>query len=580
MILNGRNSNFVLKLPVGFIPKSVADRYSAYANSVHYPYLDVAHMVEATLQGVSIPGLSVETVQQTRQQSMQTYKGSKPVNAGFDKTLTLTFKLIDGYVNWSCLHEAIESHIQIFEPGQPLYWNDLRLCSLDRFGNIINVFTYNRIVLTALDGLNPSYANVSPDFQTFSMTFTYNIFDMEFKPVAPAQRKLFTIGDVITNHQPSIIPKPAPLVLPVIPIVIAKKLNDYTPTELVDNYSKINLVRALLVKSLGNNIHDKFVVPNLGENYFTVEPGFSIATMTMTINGVVQINPEVSIVNGKLFVNADMDLYPGDVLELNYPNIFLKNTSVNNASASLDVTKPINEYTPAEIVDNYSSIDSVKTLLVKSLSSSNIHGSFVVKQSGVNYFNVDPGFSLDTMLMTINGVKQLDPAVYVLDGQLVVGSSFDLYPGDVVELNYPNVPIQGATVQQSTQIAGIPTTVQDDTVNNNNILGTSYSAVVDTYVTNTTGGYIASDIVGDNDKVRNLLRSNSRSTNIHRSFVVSHTGDNYFTVDSSFTISNMYMMVNGIKQLYPNVSIIDSQLLISKDMNLYPNDIVELIYFP
>jgi len=304
MILNGRNSNFVLRLPVGFIPAKVAQRYEGYANSVNYPYLDVSHMIESTLQGVIIPGLTMDTVQQTRQQSLQTYKGSRPVNAGYDKTLTLTFKLIDGYINWSCLHEAIDYYTQIFEPGQPVYWKDLQLYSLDRFGTIINVFTYNRIVFTGLEGLNPSYSNVSPDFQTFTMTFTYNIFDLEFKPV------IAKASDILRSpYVPSV---PAPVV----------SINSFTPQQIVSSYNQISDVKDILLQGIlsldDNTRYSKFSVLLRGEQQITVDSTINISTVNVYINGVRQITPDYIVRDTILTVPASLGLEQGDELEITY----------------------------------------------------------------------------------------------------------------------------------------------------------------------------------------------------------------------------------------------------------------------
>lgn len=303
MILNGRNSNFILKLPVGFIPKVVADHYEAYANSAHYPYLSVAHMVESTLQGVTIPGLTQETVAQTRQQSMQTYKGAKPVNAGYDKTLTLTFKLIDGYVNWSCLHQSIDEQTQIFESGQPLYWKDLRLYSLDRFGNVVNMFTFNRIVFTSLEGLNPSYANVSPDFQTFTMSFTYNIFDLEFKPIlSNEKKKILTVGSGLVYHPP-------------IGGGSFKNLNDYSPIEILNGYTQVQQLRDLLLNNLR---YQMFVIEITGAQHLMIDPSFNPQSVQLTINGIEQIDPIYAMADGMLFLGEDMQLFTGDIVEVKY----------------------------------------------------------------------------------------------------------------------------------------------------------------------------------------------------------------------------------------------------------------------
>jgi len=305
MILNGRNSNFILKLPVGFIPKVVTDDYEGYANSAHYPYLSVAHMVESTLQGVSIPGLNQETVQQTRQQSTQSYKASKPVNAGYEKTLTLTFKLVDGYINWSCLHQAIYEQTQIFEPGQPLYWKDLQLYSLDRFGNVVNVFTFNRIVFTSLEGLNPSYANVSPDFQTFTMAFTYNIFDLVFKPIVSK-----SVANIIRSPYVPSVPKPL------------VSLNSFTPQEIVSSYNQISDVKQILLGGIValdlNTRYSKFSVLFAGEQQITVDASIIRSSVNIYINGVRQTSPDFIVSDTILKVPADLGLGQGDELEITY----------------------------------------------------------------------------------------------------------------------------------------------------------------------------------------------------------------------------------------------------------------------
>jgi hypothetical protein len=176
MIANSRNSNFHFHFPKGFWYKSVIDSFTKYVKRNPLPWDTVENFMAAQIQSVSFPGLTMPTVSQTRRLGkQQEYKGSTNVADLFDRNLTITFKAVDGYVNyWISLENAMRYYD--FE-NKAQYMEDMQMRFLDQDGSIMYTIKYNKVILTGISELSMSYSDNNPNFKTFSMTFSF--YDMK-----------------------------------------------------------------------------------------------------------------------------------------------------------------------------------------------------------------------------------------------------------------------------------------------------------------------------------------------------------------------------------------------------------------
>ncbi len=172
MIINSRSSNFLFTFPKGFFSKAVIDKYTPYVKRNPLPYDDLSNFMAAQIQSVTFPTLSMEPVRQTRLYGKtQEYKNSVPIADLFTRDLQVTFKSLDGYINyWIFMENALE--YLSFE-NKTLYFDDLQMRFLDQEGHVITTTQYKGTYFKGLSEVTLSYSDNNPDFKTFTATFGF-----------------------------------------------------------------------------------------------------------------------------------------------------------------------------------------------------------------------------------------------------------------------------------------------------------------------------------------------------------------------------------------------------------------------
>jgi hypothetical protein len=199
MILNARQNGFMVQLPADFFSDEVKTKYEKYYRSLLLPYNNLDEFMVSTIQGINFPGFKSTLLTQTTPLGKVVERQSaKPLEDQFDRSLTLTFKLSDAFLNYFIfLDNAINflapittadentrnslgkaSSIVQASPNHP-YFKPIRLTLLNNEGYAVASITLNRPMLTSLSEMKLSYSSNTPQFQTFTATFQYYNFDLE-----------------------------------------------------------------------------------------------------------------------------------------------------------------------------------------------------------------------------------------------------------------------------------------------------------------------------------------------------------------------------------------------------------------
>jgi hypothetical protein len=179
MILNARNNGFAFFFPPKFFAPQITKKYEKYYRSLILPYDTIEDFMSSTIQQIELPGWQMDPVHQTRTLGKrQEYKNSKPVADLFKREFTITFKMADAFVNyWLFLEnslnylDTITSEIDHFEP--------MRLSFLSNEGYMVTSALFRKPILKGQEGIKMSYSSVTPEFRTFSATFSYFKLDVE-----------------------------------------------------------------------------------------------------------------------------------------------------------------------------------------------------------------------------------------------------------------------------------------------------------------------------------------------------------------------------------------------------------------
>lgn len=182
MILNSRNNLFVFNFPKAFMPDEIAERYRPYLNRIPGNMITrPIDFLNYSIQSVNLPGPSYSPVDQVgKHGSTRNHRDSKPLQELYSKEMTITFQLLDGYINYWMMMDIFNywysfpntpDNTFVKDPYLPVGMN-VRI--LDSEGNGLVTTEMKRVLYTELSSLEMSFSENTPDFTTFDASFVYN----------------------------------------------------------------------------------------------------------------------------------------------------------------------------------------------------------------------------------------------------------------------------------------------------------------------------------------------------------------------------------------------------------------------
>ena len=182
-ILNSNFAGFSFNFPIGFIPDKINEKYKKAILKLPQPHLTVIDFLNSTIQSINFPGLSISPSQQefagTYAGKDTKWKNSIVIPDMFEKNLSITFKYVNGFVNYWLMFE-IFLHYLDFQNTEPFLEN-LKLYTMDSTGDILMEFDMIQTLFTSISSLDLSYSSNNPTFSTFNCTFVYNNINMNIK---------------------------------------------------------------------------------------------------------------------------------------------------------------------------------------------------------------------------------------------------------------------------------------------------------------------------------------------------------------------------------------------------------------
>jgi hypothetical protein len=177
MILNSRNSNFIVNFPKGWFYKEVEDKYKIYLKRFPVPYTNLTSFVNYSIQSCTFPAFTAETVEQSTQNMHTTWKGGFDLDLYVDKQITITFKTTESFVNYFAMMDQFTQfyhHTQVKEFLPPI-----TLHLLDHHGFLSTSFLMRYVVMNSMSELELSYSSDTPEFRTFDVNFQFSLFEVK-----------------------------------------------------------------------------------------------------------------------------------------------------------------------------------------------------------------------------------------------------------------------------------------------------------------------------------------------------------------------------------------------------------------
>lgn len=177
MIINSRSSNFIFNFPKGFFADEIERKYLPYVKRMPLPWDTITDVMNAQVQSITMPSLSMTPVGQVRKLGKeQVYKSSQVVPDLFTKEMTVTMRTLDGYINyWIFLENAL---MWLDFTNRELYFDDLYIRVMNQEGYILQTVRFEKVLLTSVSEISLSFSDNNPDFKTFDCTFRYNALEV------------------------------------------------------------------------------------------------------------------------------------------------------------------------------------------------------------------------------------------------------------------------------------------------------------------------------------------------------------------------------------------------------------------
>lgn len=177
MILNAKQNMFQIWFPPHFFYPEIVEKWGPVIKRLNLPYETIEDFFNASIQSITMPemDLGIETQQQS--QFNISYKGGKELEPIFNKDITVTFKLSEGFITYWIIFEQIEQYMK-YQEGN-VFWPPMYVSFLDMQGFELVAFEFNQLIPTSLSQFDVSYSTTAADFNTFSMGLRYNRFNIK-----------------------------------------------------------------------------------------------------------------------------------------------------------------------------------------------------------------------------------------------------------------------------------------------------------------------------------------------------------------------------------------------------------------
>jgi len=187
-ILNSKANMYVIWFPRDFFYPEVRERWTPVVKRLKLPYDSLEDFINATVQSVTFPEFSFSNVSQPQTMFNITYRGGKELEPSVEKTISVSFKLTEGFISYWMFFDQIELYRK-YSATVP-FWPSMYISFLDHHGFELMAFEFKQIVPTSLSQLTVGYSTVVSDFSTFSLGLKYN----RYKIIRRLDKNNYTVG--------------------------------------------------------------------------------------------------------------------------------------------------------------------------------------------------------------------------------------------------------------------------------------------------------------------------------------------------------------------------------------------------
>jgi hypothetical protein len=179
MRLSSQNSQFIFNLPSDFLPQEIINTYTPILEKNWIQYENVIDYLNSTIKNVTFPGISFEGPKQVYPRGKERYyKPAKNVQDIITtRDITVTFRSVDSDLNYWLMFDIVSKH---YLDVENLYVNPFTITCVDIHRDAIYRIAFRQIILKSLSDKTFDYSQQKINEQTFTLTFGFNFYDIEF----------------------------------------------------------------------------------------------------------------------------------------------------------------------------------------------------------------------------------------------------------------------------------------------------------------------------------------------------------------------------------------------------------------
>lgn len=177
MVLSNLQQNFTVYWGPNFFYPEIDDRWLPIIRRQSFPYLSVSDYMLAQVQSFSLPAINMKPVTQQLGRFVINKRAGNATDETMDKSLSITFKLTEGYTSYFIWRQQLDLYYQIIKT-KPLYMNPINVDLLDDSGHAIITYEQEQVTPISISDLQLSYAAKLGSYSTFTVEFKYNFFSI------------------------------------------------------------------------------------------------------------------------------------------------------------------------------------------------------------------------------------------------------------------------------------------------------------------------------------------------------------------------------------------------------------------
>jgi hypothetical protein len=175
---------FYVEFTKKFIPNKIEDFYKPYVKSMPHQLDSPRILVERSLQGVTVPSYQYDGVSQMHVDTLNhngkttNWRSTMNPQENTVKNLSLTFKLLNGYINYWILLDTFFFHYEMKNPEA--FVGDISLRMIDNDNNVMFTRVYKDCIFTGISDFELSYSDNIQTFEVFTIDLQYSSAETTF----------------------------------------------------------------------------------------------------------------------------------------------------------------------------------------------------------------------------------------------------------------------------------------------------------------------------------------------------------------------------------------------------------------